>query len=545
MITLPVDSALLDGSASTDEDGEISEWLWTRISGPASITISNSATPKPVIRNLSEGIYLVELKIKDNMGLDAKDTVQVVVHDPTSTKQPPVADAGPDQTIELPTNAVTLDGAGSIDPDDDIAKYEWLKVAGPENFKIENKNSAQAQAGNLAEGIYQFELTVLDVMGFFSKDTVQITVNPASVVTVCGGSIRPQINAQLVFLKNLSIAREGMTVAAAGTKILFAGGVTGDYAGGWQYYSRVDIFDVETNVWTTAELSEARSGMAAAVIGNRIFFAGGNQSTRVDIYDAGANTWSTAELSVGRFGIAAASARDKVVFAGGIGKGFYSPHDEFSPVDIYNTTTRTWTAGFLPDRPTEEVIGAAGISATTIGDKIYFAGNASDWYAWDFGNITSTINVYNAADNAWTTSNLNLARGFMASIAVDNKNYWAGGLYKQPYNPFTDRVEIRDETTGLSTNSCLFQPNAFFSAVLKNNKIVFFTSGVNIPGYWTTAAPVMNKFDIYDIASNTWSIGVLPLSIYGSSTISVNNTIYVAGGYVNDALSGRVWKLEY
>jgi hypothetical protein len=133
----------------------------------------------------------------------------------------------------------------------------------------------------------------------------------------------------------------------------------------------------------------------------------------------------------------------------------------------------------------------------------------------------------------------------MASIAVGNKNYWAGGLYKQPYNPFTDRVEIRDETTGLSTNSCLFQPNAFFSAVLKNNKIVFFTSGVNIPGYWTTAAPVMNKFDIYDIASNTWSIGVLPMNIYGSSIISVNNTIYVAGGYVNDALSGRVWKLEY
>ncbi|MGE5106935.1 MAG: hypothetical protein ACM3H8_05295 [Sphingobacteriales bacterium] len=32
--------------------------------------------------------------------------------------------------------------------------------------------------------------------------------------------------------------------------------------------------------------------------------------------------------------------------------------------------------------------------------------------------------------------------------------------------------------------------------------------------------------------------------IYGASIISVNNTIYVAGGYVNGILSNQVWKLE-
>jgi len=98
--------------------------------------------------------------------------------------------------------------------------------------------------------------------------------------------------------------------------------------------------------------------------------------------------------------------------------------------------------------------------------------------------INSTVNIYDANASTWTKSDLSQARGFMASIAVGNKNYWAGGLYKQPNNPFTGRAEIRDEPKGLSTNSCLFQPNAFFSAVLKGNKIVFFTSGVNIPGYW-------------------------------------------------------------
>ncbi len=37
VITLPTESVLLDGSSSSDPDGIISEWLWTKISGPAFI----------------------------------------------------------------------------------------------------------------------------------------------------------------------------------------------------------------------------------------------------------------------------------------------------------------------------------------------------------------------------------------------------------------------------------------------------------------------------------------------------------------------------
>ena len=89
--------------------------------------------------------------------------------------------------------------------------------------------------------------------------------------------------------------------------------------------------------------------------------------------------------------------------------------------------------------------------------------------------------------------------------------------------------------SGSSTLTCLFQPNAYFSAVLKDNKIVFFT-GLGVE---------KNKFDIYDIATNTWSIGVLSQNIESASIISVNNTIYVAGGYVNGVSSNQVWKLEF
>jgi hypothetical protein len=80
---------------------------------------------------------------------------------------------------------------------------------------------------------------------------------------------------------------------------------------------------------------------------------------------------------------------------------------------------------------------------------------------------------------------------------------------------------------------------------MKDNKIVFFGTHYydNNPN-----SHVADKVDIYDIASNTWSIGILPFSVEQPSVISVNNTIYVAGGFINGVYgvyNDKVWKLEF
>ena len=46
VITLPTDSALLDGSNFSGPDGSISEWRWTKVAGPASFGFSNPTTAK-------------------------------------------------------------------------------------------------------------------------------------------------------------------------------------------------------------------------------------------------------------------------------------------------------------------------------------------------------------------------------------------------------------------------------------------------------------------------------------------------------------------
>jgi len=177
VITLPTDSVLLDGSSSSDPDGTISKWLWTKISGPASFVIPNSSIPNSVVKNLIKGIYQFELKVTDNNGLFAKDTLQITVLDLSPPTHTPIANAGADQIITLPTNTITLDGSGSTDPQNNIVSYLWTKISGPSTFNILNVNVAQTSVTNLTAGIYEFELTVTDAGGLLSKDRVNVFVD--------------------------------------------------------------------------------------------------------------------------------------------------------------------------------------------------------------------------------------------------------------------------------------------------------------------------------------------------------------------------------
>ena len=96
---------------------------------------------------------------------------------PTSNaNKSPIALAGFDQIVTLPANYVLLSGSASNDPDGRIAVFQWKKISGPSSFHILKTDSVQTLVTNLAEGVYQFELTVTDSMGLFDKDTTAVTV---------------------------------------------------------------------------------------------------------------------------------------------------------------------------------------------------------------------------------------------------------------------------------------------------------------------------------------------------------------------------------
>lgn len=184
--TLPKDSVLLDGSASSDPDGTITSYRWIKISGPVSSIIVSQDSSKTPVKTLAMGVYKFELTVTDNGGLPAKDTVQIIVEEPAAN-QPPIANAGPDQTLTLPLDSAYLDGSGSL-PDGwstPPGKYVWTRISGPSQFSIgpatflDNSPflpSTTAIAKNLIPGTYLFRLQVTNPSGESDADTVQVTV---------------------------------------------------------------------------------------------------------------------------------------------------------------------------------------------------------------------------------------------------------------------------------------------------------------------------------------------------------------------------------
>ncbi len=65
--------------ASSDLDGNIRSYVWTKISGPASFNIINTTAAATVVKNLTAGTYQFELTVTDNGGLSSKSRVQIIV----------------------------------------------------------------------------------------------------------------------------------------------------------------------------------------------------------------------------------------------------------------------------------------------------------------------------------------------------------------------------------------------------------------------------------------------------------------------------------
>jgi YD repeat-containing protein len=81
LLTLPVNSTSLSGTASTDADGTITAYEWTQVSGPVQVTIANSISANASIDGLAIGEYIFSLKVTDNNGAFSTATVKVTVRD--------------------------------------------------------------------------------------------------------------------------------------------------------------------------------------------------------------------------------------------------------------------------------------------------------------------------------------------------------------------------------------------------------------------------------------------------------------------------------
>ena len=160
----------LNGSASLDPDGTISQYAWTQVSGPNTPTITNATSAQASVTLTGVGQYEFRLKVTDNNGATAIDQVKF-----TTSNKAPIAKAGNDISILVGGNA-TLNGSASSDPDGTISQFAWTFVSGPTTPSISNANTAQASVTLSVAGVYVFKLTVTDNNGSKANDQIQVTV---------------------------------------------------------------------------------------------------------------------------------------------------------------------------------------------------------------------------------------------------------------------------------------------------------------------------------------------------------------------------------
>ena len=173
---------VLDGTNSNDPDDGIASYLWAQTAGEQ-VTLSDPTASRPSFTTPIPGpsgamSLTFRLTVTDAGGLQSSDTT--VVNVSSVINEPPIAVAGPDQTV-IEGDTVTLNGLQSRDPDDGLAMYLWTQTAGA-SVTLSDPTASQptfltppvSRGGSLN---LTFRLTVTDNSGLQASADVSVKID--------------------------------------------------------------------------------------------------------------------------------------------------------------------------------------------------------------------------------------------------------------------------------------------------------------------------------------------------------------------------------
>ena len=174
-------TASLTGSVTDDglpsSPGSVAS-TWTEVSGPGAVTFGNASATSTSASFSAAGTYVLRLTANDG-SLATFDEVTISVL-AAPVNQAPVVNAGPDQTIQLPSlanlSATVTDSGGPLG----VPLLLWTSVSGPGAVSFGNSTAPSTTADFSAAGTYVLRLTADDGQ-LTSFDELTITVEAAPV----------------------------------------------------------------------------------------------------------------------------------------------------------------------------------------------------------------------------------------------------------------------------------------------------------------------------------------------------------------------------
>jgi subtilisin-like proprotein convertase family protein len=171
------DSGQLNGANSSDPENDALSFLWTQTQGSPILVLNgaNTATPSFTAPMVAQDATLMfELRVTDALGEVGTDILQLTIRN----NLPPQANAG--ANVVLVEGAPgQLDGTASTDPENDPLTYAWVQVAGSPTIVLVGDDTATPTFVAPSVGFnvaVDIELTVTDVRGETSKDTVNVLI---------------------------------------------------------------------------------------------------------------------------------------------------------------------------------------------------------------------------------------------------------------------------------------------------------------------------------------------------------------------------------
>lgn len=212
---------------------------------------------------------------------------------------------------------------------------------------------------------------------------------------------------------NLSVARSNLAATSVGNYAIFGGGEYPDGA-----TNAVNCYSTQLTVNNSVTVNFTKCDLAATTVGNYALFAGGTNRTTSGVrrevvsIDSLLTRKNITDLSEARFALAATTVGDYALFGGGRGR---------STSYVYDTVD-SYTSELVQGTPTVLSSERYNLAATTVGDYALFAGGMkSSYYA--------TVDTYTSTLAKGTATDLSEAKGSLAATTVGDYALFAGGQY--------------------------------------------------------------------------------------------------------------------